>query len=37
MEKTFSGGSQLLTTIGVPADDFHPYKKIHASLARVYR
>jgi hypothetical protein len=27
---------QLLTTIGVPADDFIRTKKIHASLARVY-
>src|SRR5262245_9397666 len=32
MEKTFSGGSQLLTNVGVPADDFIRTKK----YTRVY-
>ena len=35
MEKTFSGGSQLLTTIGVPTDDFIRTKKYTRVGSRV--
>lgn len=37
MEETFCGGSQLLTIIGVPADDFIRTKNTREFSPRVFR